>query len=166
MPASIRLAGKPRTRAIRTLRRNRMFEIGITDEFEAAHSLSGDFGPATQLHGHTYKIEVRLEGRDLDVSGTLYDIGLLRSALRAVLDEMHYRNLNDLPALSAINTTAEAVARHIFNQLAPTVTKAPLTAMKVTVWESSSAFASYRESLGPPGVRSPGANTVEPPIES
>jgi 6-pyruvoyltetrahydropterin/6-carboxytetrahydropterin synthase len=127
-----------------------MFEIGITDEFEAAHSLMGDFGPATRPHGHTYRVEVRVEGRELDASGSLYDIGRLRAALRAVLDEMHYRNLNDLPALSGINTTAEALARHILARLAPALKqgagKGPY-GLKVTVWESSSAFASYRESI-------------------
>jgi 6-pyruvoyltetrahydropterin/6-carboxytetrahydropterin synthase len=127
-----------------------MFEIGITDEFEAAHSLIGDFGPATRQHGHTYRVEVRVEGQDLDPSGSLYDIGRLRSALRGVLEEMHYRNLNDLPALAGINTTAEALARHIFAGLAPSIRAGAGTGrlgLKVTVWESSSAFASYRESI-------------------
>jgi 6-pyruvoyltetrahydropterin/6-carboxytetrahydropterin synthase len=125
-----------------------MFEIGIIDEFEAAHSLSGDFGPATRLHGHTYRVEVSVEGPDLSSSGTLYDIGSLRASLRAVLSELHYRNLNELPALAGINTTAETVARHIFNQLLPDIRRAGLTVMKVTVWESSAAFASYREATG------------------
>jgi 6-pyruvoyltetrahydropterin/6-carboxytetrahydropterin synthase len=124
-----------------------MFEIGIIDEFEAAHSLSGDFGPATRTHGHTYRVEVRLAGRDLSSSGALYDIGSLRAAVRAVLAEMHYRNLNDLPSLSGLNTTAEAVARHICNQLVSSVKIAGLAGLKVTVWESSSAFASYREAF-------------------
>ena len=124
-----------------------MFEIGITDEFEAAHSLTGDFGPAARIHGHTYRVEVRLEGRELDHSGALFDIGKLREALKTVLDKMHYRNLNDLPELDGINTTAEAVARQIFIELAPAVRNTRLACMKVTVWESSSAFASYRETF-------------------
>ncbi|HSE97818.1 MAG TPA: 6-carboxytetrahydropterin synthase, partial [Blastocatellia bacterium] len=52
-----------------------MFEIGVIDEFEAAHSLEGDFGPATRLHGHTYRVEVRVEARDVDETGTFYNIG-------------------------------------------------------------------------------------------
>ena len=125
-----------------------MFEIGVTDEFEAAHSLSGDFGPAVRLHGHTYKVEVRVEARDLDTTGTFYDIGRLRSDLRAVLDSLHYRNLNDIPDLVEMNTTAEVVARHIFRNLADGVRAAGVESLKVTVWESSSCFASYRESFG------------------
>src|SRR6185295_11420955 len=95
-----------------------MFEIGITDEFEAAHSLSGDFGAATRLHGHTYKVEVRLEAREVDASGTFYDIGRLRSELRSILEALHYRNLNEIPELLETNTTAEVMARYIFRNLA------------------------------------------------
>ena len=124
-----------------------MFEIGITDEFEAAHSLSGDFGPAARLHGHTYKVEVRVEARDVDRTGTFYDVGRLRSQLRAVLEPLHYRNLNEVAEFVEINTTAEVVARYIFKCLASEVRDAGGEAFKVTVWESSSCFASYRESF-------------------
>jgi 6-pyruvoyltetrahydropterin/6-carboxytetrahydropterin synthase len=124
-----------------------MFEIGINDEFEAAHSLSGDFGAATRLHGHTYKVEVRVEAREVDGTGTFYDIGRLRSELRSVLEPLHYRNLNDVIELAEMNTTAEIVARYIFNNLASTVRVTGVESLKVTVWESSSSFASYRESF-------------------
>jgi len=32
---------------------------------------------------------------------------------------LHYRNLNEVAELAGTNTTAEAVARYIFNKLAP-----------------------------------------------
>ena len=125
----------------------RMFEIGIADEFEAAHALKGDFGPATRLHGHTYRVEVRVEAREVDETGVFYDLGRLRADLRAALEEMHYRNLNDLAALSEVNTTAEMVARHIFTRLEPPLRASGVTSLKVTVWESPSVFASFRETF-------------------
>jgi 6-pyruvoyltetrahydropterin/6-carboxytetrahydropterin synthase len=124
-----------------------MFEIGVSDEFEAAHSLSGDFGPATRLHGHTYKVEARIEAREIDSSGTFFDIGRLQAELRSVLEPLHYRNLNEVAELAAMNTTAEAVAQYIFRKLAPVVRTSRIEGLKVTVWESSSSFASYRESF-------------------
>lgn len=124
-----------------------MFEIGVNSEFEAAHSLSGDFGPATRLHGHTYKVEVRVEAREIDSSGTFFDIGRLQAELRSVIEPLHYRNLNEVSELGAINTTAEAVALYIFGKLAPVVRTSGVEGLKVTVWESSSSFASYRESF-------------------
>ena len=124
-----------------------MFEIGIADEFEAAHSLNGNFGAATRLHGHTYKVEVRVEARSVDSTGTFYDLGQLRADLRSVLEHLHYRNLNEVAELAETNTTAEIVARYIFKKLAPGIRAGGVDALKVTVWESPSCFASYRESF-------------------
>lgn len=123
------------------------FEIGITDEFEAAHSLNGDFGPATRLHGHTYRVEVRAEAREINSTGTFYDIGRLRAELKSVLEPLHYRNLNEVPELAGTNTTAEAIARYILERLAPAVRAGGAEGLRVTVWESSSSFASYRETF-------------------
>ena len=50
-----------------------MFEIGIVEEFEAILSLDGDFGLATRLHGHTYKVQVVVQGDVLGETGVLYD---------------------------------------------------------------------------------------------
>ncbi len=123
------------------------FEIGITAEFESAHSLTGDFGPATRLHGHTYKVEVRVEARDIDSTGTFYDIGRLRAELSSVLQPLHYRNLNEVSEFTGTNTTAEVVARYILKEMADVVRASGVDGLKVTVWESSSAFASYRETF-------------------
>jgi 6-pyruvoyltetrahydropterin/6-carboxytetrahydropterin synthase len=123
------------------------FEIGITDEFESAHSLKGDFGPATRLHGHTYRVEVRAQAQDTDSSGTFYDISRLRTDLRSVLEPLHYRNLDEVTELVGTNTTAETLARYILKKLAPGLRAAGVEGLKVTVWESSSSFASYRESF-------------------
>ena len=123
------------------------FEIGITDEFEAAHSLKGDFGPATRVHGHTYKVEVRVEAPDIDATGTFMHLGGLRSSLRAVLEPLHYRNLNEIAEFAGANTTAETLARHILIKLSLELRNAGADAARVTVWESPSSFASYRESF-------------------
>jgi 6-pyruvoyltetrahydropterin/6-carboxytetrahydropterin synthase len=126
-----------------------MFEIGVIDEFEAAHALKGDFGAASRLHGHTYKVEVRLEAGEVDSTGTFYDIGRLKADLRAVLDEMHYHNLDEIEGLDTMNTTAEVVALYICKRMAASVRDQRVEALKVTVWESSSSFASYRETVRP-----------------
>lgn len=124
-----------------------MFEIGITDEFEAAHSLSGDFGPAARLHGHTYRVEVRVEAREIDSTGTFFDIGRLRGELSSLLGPLQYRNLNEVGELAGTNTTAESLAHYILKKLSPALRGAHVEGLKVTVWESSSTFASYRESI-------------------
>jgi 6-pyruvoyl-tetrahydropterin synthase len=67
--------------------------------------------------------------------------------LSAAIEPLHYRNLNEVPELAGKNTTAELVARHIFNKLAPALRMAGVEGLKVTVWESSSSFASYTASV-------------------
>lgn len=70
-----------------------MYEIYVASQFEAAHRLSGDFGPASRLHGHTYRLEALVRGERLAGNGTLYDIGALRPAVEELASELHMRDL-------------------------------------------------------------------------
>ena len=120
-----------------------MFEIGIVEEFEAVLSLEGDFGPATRLHGHTYKVQVVVQGDVLDETGVLYDISRLRDSLKDILSHLHYQNLNELDEFKDLNPTVENVCKHIYNRMALAL-REEVGGLKVTVWESPSAFASYK----------------------
>lgn len=124
-----------------------MFEIGVVAQFEAAHQLVGNFGPATRLHGHTYRLEVVLRGAQLQPDGTLYDLGALGAAVAALVGRLHYRNLADVPGLAGTNTTAEHVALFCWNQLAPELRQPGLTTLVVRVWESPQAYAAFEDRL-------------------
>lgn len=120
-----------------------MFEVGVAAGFEAAHSLRGDFGPAARKHGHTYRVEVVARGASPGVDGTLFDITVLQQALRETLDGLDYRDLDDLEAFRSHNSTAEGVARYLYDALAPRLAGQGLASLAVRVWESPSAFAGY-----------------------
>ncbi len=125
-----------------------MYKIGIEDEFEAIHFLKGEFGPETRLHGHRYRVQVTIEGEELDESGTLYDISRLKDGLKAILNGLHYHNLNEIAGLKEVNPTVENVCRYIHEKLAPALVSkgnGQIKGLEVTVWESATAFASYRE---------------------
>ena len=124
-----------------------MYEIYVAAQFEAAHRLVGDFGLATRLHGHTYRIEVILHGRDLKDDGTLYDIGQLRPAVEELAASLHYRDLNDVPGLAGVNTTAEAVAHYCWDRLAPPLRDRGLDSLVVRIWESPQIYAARVDSL-------------------
>jgi 6-pyruvoyltetrahydropterin/6-carboxytetrahydropterin synthase len=124
-----------------------MYEIGVAAQFEAAHSLTGDFGPATRLHGHTYRLEVVVRGERLDGHGVLYDIGKLRSAVDALAGSLTYRNLNELPELANMNTTAEVVARFCWDRLATELGGQGLSSLLVRVWESPQVYAALDDLL-------------------
>ena len=118
-----------------------MYEIGVTAQFEAAHRLVGNFGPATRLHGHTYRLDVVVRGERLQSDGTLYDIARLQEEVGRLVAELHYQNLADVASLAGVNTTAEAVADDCWEILAASLKGAGLASLLVRIWESPGAYA-------------------------
>ena len=124
-----------------------MYEIYFAARFEAAHRLVGNFGPATRTHGHTYRLEVILRGQQLGDDGTLYDIGELGQAVEGLAGSMHYRDLNEVPGLEGVNTTAEAVASYCWDKLAESLRGRGLNSLTVRIWESPDAYAAREDAL-------------------
>src|ERR671928_907132 len=84
-----------------------------------AHSLRGEvFGPAQRLHGATYVVDATFRRASLDADGIVVDIGRATEALRAVVAELGYRNLDDEADFADMNTTTEALARVVADRLA------------------------------------------------
>jgi 6-pyruvoyltetrahydropterin/6-carboxytetrahydropterin synthase len=124
-----------------------MYEVGVVARFEAAHRLTGDFGPATRLHGHTYRVEATVRGETLTDDGVLCDIGRLKPALEAEVGRLHYQNLDEVEGLAGRNTTAERVAKFLHEGLATALHMSGGFTMAVRVWESPDVFASYEGPL-------------------
>jgi len=81
--------------------------------FDAAHQLPWHAGKCQRLHGHTYRLEVSVEG-PLDEHGIVWDFADLDEMVRReVLDRYDHRYLNDL----LDNPTAELLATQIWEQL-------------------------------------------------
>jgi len=124
-----------------------MFEVGVVTQFEAAHRLVGNFGPAQRVHGHTYRVEATVHGMTLASDGTLFDITLLQDALGAVVNQLHYQNLDEIDGLNTRNTTAEVVADYIWQHVAPRLHNVGLLDLRIAVWESPSAWAAVVREL-------------------
>jgi 6-pyruvoyl-tetrahydropterin synthase len=132
-----------------------VFSVTVRDHMMIAHSLRGEtFGPAQRLHGATYVVDATFRRAGLDADGIVVDIGRATAELRAVLAELTYRNLDDEPALAAVNTTTEELARVIADRLAERVLAGAvgeaareLDAILVTLHESHIAWASYERPL-------------------
>ncbi len=60
-----------------------------------------------------------MNGAGLRPDGTLFDISILDGALSKALAALHYRDLDELTAFQGRNSTAEAVAEHLFHQVVP-----------------------------------------------
>jgi 6-pyruvoyl-tetrahydropterin synthase len=132
-----------------------VFTVTVRDHMMIAHSLSGEvFGPAQRLHGATYVVDATFRRADLDADGIVVDIGRAAEELHAVVAELSYRNLDDDPAFTGINTTTEALARVVADRLADRVhagalgsAARELDGLTVVLHESHVASASYERFL-------------------
>src|SRR4051812_23620036 len=106
------------------VRRPTMYTVCVRDHVMIAHSFRGElFGPAQRLHGATYVIDVEMRRATLDASGVVVDIGRAGDALRAVVGEFAFRNLDDDGAFAGKNTTTEFLAKVIFDRMAARIAK-------------------------------------------
>jgi 6-pyruvoyl-tetrahydropterin synthase len=120
-----------------------MFSVTVRDHMMVAHSLTGEvFGPAQRLHGATYVVDATFSRAELDPDGIVVDIGLATTALRDILADLNYRNLDDVPDLAGRNTTTEVLAQLIADRLADRLGPG-LSRIGVTLRESPIAWASY-----------------------
>jgi 6-pyruvoyl-tetrahydropterin synthase len=132
-----------------------VFSVTVRDHMMIAHSLRGEaFGPAQRLHGATYVVDATFRRTTLDGDGIVVDIGRAAEALRAVTDELSYRNLDDEAQFAGVNTTTEALARFVADRLAGRAQAGDLgdgaralDSLAVTLRESHVAWASYERPL-------------------
>ena len=95
-----------------------MYSVSVRDHFMVAHSFTGQvFGPAQRLHGATYVVDVEFRRPSLSEHGLVIDIGLAASALKDVLGEFNYQNLDEISSLSGTNTTTELLAGVIYSRI-------------------------------------------------
>jgi 6-pyruvoyl-tetrahydropterin synthase len=128
-----------------------MFSVTVRGHMMIAHSFRGDvFGPAQQLHGATYVVDVEFRARSLDPDGIVVDIGRATDGVNAVLSGLSYRNLDDDPSFAGRNTTTEFLAKTVFDRIAAAIRAGDLGAsaglvesIRVTLHESHVAAASY-----------------------
>jgi 6-pyruvoyltetrahydropterin/6-carboxytetrahydropterin synthase len=134
-----------------------MYSVTVRDHMMIAHSFKGEvFGPAQRLHGATYVVDVELRRAELDADGIVVDIGRAGDALRRVLGELNYRNLDEVAALAGRNTTTEVLARFVFDRVVDAISRgelgpgsAAIEHIRVTLHESHLAAAAYESRVHP-----------------
>jgi 6-pyruvoyltetrahydropterin/6-carboxytetrahydropterin synthase len=113
-----------------------------------AHSLPHpSFGPAQNLHGATYVVELTLWRDTLTPESIVIDIGEAADVLGRALSDLNYRNLDEHPELAGTLTTTEAVARLIAGRVATSLAGLGLSKLDVTLREHPDAGAGYTMNL-------------------
>ena len=120
-----------------------MFELTVNGHFDAAHYLKSYQGKCAKLHGHTWQVEVRVRGNNLDDKGILIDFSLLKKYLKAVTEQLDHKLINEVEPFNEINPTAENISRYIYDQCQSQLNAHQINVYSVTVWESPRAAATY-----------------------
>jgi 6-pyruvoyltetrahydropterin/6-carboxytetrahydropterin synthase len=100
-----------------------------TFAFEAAHQLPWHPGRCRDLHGHSYRLEVTVEGPVGD-NGIVIDFSEVKGVVeREVISRFDHRYLNDL----LDNPTAELIATDAWKRLEA----AGLAVVRLRLWETA-----------------------------
>lgn len=132
-----------------------MYKVRVRDRMMIAHSFRGEvFGPAQQLHGATFVVDVEFSGADTNEDNIVVDIGRAIDQLKAILADLNYKNLDGIEAFKGQNTTTEFLARYIFERMKAAIGQGllgpgsdALAGLKVELAESDVAWASYEAPL-------------------
>jgi len=73
-----------------------MMKLGVSADFSAAHSLPRYPGKCRNLHGHTYKVEVIVEGDKKPDTECVADFSELKAVVKEVLELVDHRYLNEI----------------------------------------------------------------------
>lgn len=118
-----------------------MYLITKEFSFEASHRL--DHLPEThkcsRLHGHSYRVQVVLESRELNPDGFVRDYGELDPLKRFIDERLDHRHLEDVLPEGTISS-AENIARYLYDFAADHWPE--VVAMRVS--ETPKTWAEYR----------------------
>ena len=120
-----------------------MYQISVEQHFDAAHFLRGYRGQCEALHGHRFRVVVRIESSGLDDIGLAYDFKELKQHLAEVISRFDHICLNDLPPFDQINPSSENIAATIYKELKPKLAGAPVSLSGIEVWESPQTGVIY-----------------------
>jgi 6-pyruvoyltetrahydropterin/6-carboxytetrahydropterin synthase len=90
-------------------------KLGITEFIDCAHFLPGH-PKCGQIHGHTYRVEVIIEGHN--TGGMILDFNELKAQTRDVLGVYDHRNWNDVLDYPTVENICELIANKLKERIA------------------------------------------------
>ena len=114
--------------------------LAKTFTFEAAHHLPSfpEGHKCRRMHGHSFKVDVVVEGEIPHGRHYLIDYGEMKAAIDPVYDQLDHRCLNDIKGLE--NPTSEMLAAWLWDKLRP---KLPILS-EIIVYETCANRCEYR----------------------
>jgi 6-pyruvoyltetrahydropterin/6-carboxytetrahydropterin synthase len=120
-----------------------MFEVSVEETFAAGHALRGYKGKCENVHGHNYRVQLTVEGEQLDSIGLLLDFGEVKRLVREVVARLDHRFINDLPPFDVLNPSAENLAKYFYDEISSSLSGSTRLG-QVKIWETDITSATYR----------------------
>ena len=119
-----------------------MMEIYKEFSFDAAHFLPNvpKGHKCRQMHGHTYRVRIYVEGVVDEQLGWIIDFKVLKDTVKPVIDELDHVLLNNISGLE--NPTAENITIWLWKKIKPVLP--PLS--KIELKETGSTGVIYTDS--------------------
>lgn len=112
-------------------------------EFDAAHNLIHYHGKCEKLHGHTYKLVVKLSGNPGPEDMIIDFIQLKKIVKENVINLLDHSYLNDILK----QPSAENIAVWVWNRLFDKIKRDNCTLFEIEVWETKTSGIVYRGDL-------------------
>jgi len=120
-----------------------MYQISVEQHFDAAHFLRGYQGKCEALHGHRFRVVIKIKASRVNDIGIAYDFIELKQHLGDILARFDHTCLNDVRPFDKINPSSENIASIIYNELKPKLAGVPVSLSCVEVWESPQSGVAY-----------------------
>lgn len=113
------------------------FSVRVEARFEAAHYLREYRGISEPLHGHSYKVEADLAGREggVDQDAIAVDFVSAKRKLEALAKKLDYGCINDVAPFTEINPSAENIAAWFHRELSAAIADENAIVTAITIWE-------------------------------
>jgi 6-pyruvoyltetrahydropterin/6-carboxytetrahydropterin synthase len=122
-----------------------MFEVSVEQTFAAGHALRNYKGKCENVHGHNYRVQITVQGDQLDSTGLLVDFLDVKGLIGGVVDYLDHQVINDLPPFDELNPSAENIAKYFYDRVSGGLkNEVPVRVSEVKVWETDTSSAVYR----------------------
>jgi 6-pyruvoyltetrahydropterin/6-carboxytetrahydropterin synthase len=121
-----------------------MHSISKDFTFSAGHAIRGHTGGCERLHGHNYRVRIRLGAAELDALGMVMDFADLKAMAAEILDPFDHQVINDIPPFDERNTTAELFCEYVYREVEKRlVGDSRVSVERVEVWENDTSCAIF-----------------------
>lgn len=100
-------------------------------------------GSLEPVHGHNWRIVAHVDARELNAQGLVIDFNDLRAALDRATERYDHRHLNDVEPFGEISSTAENLARVVYDRMAASLDDGRRWVSRVDVWMTDTGCARW-----------------------